>query len=117
MHFTENEEDEEDQREEVEGEEEEEAEEEEGREGESIVSWEEEEEEEDPYNMCFPDQIYDTVDEHFGYIPDVTNRPPAPIPRPSVTSQPEDNKTYISRGEFIRCTKLFVDLHHGYQAY
>ncbi|XP_061084536.1 phosphoinositide 3-kinase adapter protein 1 isoform X2 [Conger conger] len=87
-HFTENEEE---QREEEE-EEEEEAEEEEG---ENAMSGEEEEE--DPYNLCFPDQIYDTVDEHFGYVPDVTNRPPAPIPRPSVPTQPEDTKTYISR--------------------
>ncbi|KAJ8360027.1 hypothetical protein SKAU_G00165520 [Synaphobranchus kaupii] len=75
-------------------EEKEQADEEEGREVENPVSWEEEE---DPYNMCFPDQIYDTVDENFSYIPDVTNRPPAPIPRPSISTQPEDNKTYISR--------------------
>ncbi|XP_035256389.1 phosphoinositide 3-kinase adapter protein 1 isoform X2 [Anguilla anguilla] len=81
-------------------EEEERGEEGEGRVAENRLSWEEEEEEdeeEDPYNLCFPDQVYDTVDELLSYVPDVTNRPPAPIPRPTVTTQPEDNKTYISR--------------------
>ncbi|KAI1894714.1 hypothetical protein AGOR_G00118590 [Albula goreensis] len=72
---------------------EEEEEQEERGECENSENWEEE----DPYNMCFPDEIYDTVDEHVNYIPEIINRPPAPIPRPSATAQPEDNKTYISR--------------------
>ncbi|KAG9344241.1 hypothetical protein JZ751_010910 [Albula glossodonta] len=72
---------------------EEEEEQEERGECENPENWEEE----DPYNMCFPDEIYDTVDEHVNYIPEIINRPPAPIPRPSATTQPEDNKTYISR--------------------
>lgn len=55
-------------------------------------------EEEDPYNMCVQDQIYDTVDENATYIPDILNRPPAPIPRPVTFSEPEESKTYISRG-------------------
>ncbi|XP_029496813.1 phosphoinositide 3-kinase adapter protein 1 isoform X1 [Oncorhynchus nerka] len=54
-------------------------------------------EEEDPYNMCAQDQIYDTVDENATYIPDILNRPPAPIPRPVTFSEPEESKTYISR--------------------
>ncbi|KAJ8248163.1 hypothetical protein GJAV_G00239000 [Gymnothorax javanicus] len=87
-------EDEREEGDEEEGEDEEEqAEEQPGGEVEDKQSWEEE----DPYNMCFHDQIYDTVEEQVCYIPDVTNRPPAPIPRPSVTIQQEDNKTYISR--------------------
>ncbi|KAM9560965.1 phosphoinositide 3-kinase adapter protein 1-like isoform 1-T1 [Salvelinus alpinus] len=54
-------------------------------------------EEEDPYNMCVQDEIYDTVDENATYIPDILNRPPAPIPRPVTFSEPEESKTYISR--------------------
>lgn len=61
-------------------------------------------EEEDPYNMCVQDQIYDTVDENATYIPDILNRPPAPIPRPVTFSEPEESKTYISRGRWLKCS-------------
>ncbi|XP_036402818.1 phosphoinositide 3-kinase adapter protein 1 [Megalops cyprinoides] len=71
-----------------------EEEEEERREEENVENWEEEE---DPYNLCNPDEIYDTVDEHASYVPEIINRPPAPIPRPSITAEPEEQKTYISR--------------------
>ncbi|XP_030628086.1 phosphoinositide 3-kinase adapter protein 1 [Chanos chanos] len=73
---------------------------EEGLSGEDYKGEEEEEnievygDEEDLYNMCFPDQIYDTVD---GITPEIINRPPAPIPRPSMNPEPVENKTYISR--------------------
>ncbi|KAG7462777.1 hypothetical protein MATL_G00188370 [Megalops atlanticus] len=72
----------------------EEEEEERRREEENAENWEEEE---DPYNLCNPEDIYDTVDEHASYIPEIINRPPAPIPRPSITAEPEEQKTYISR--------------------
>ncbi|XP_029609066.1 phosphoinositide 3-kinase adapter protein 1 isoform X1 [Salmo trutta] len=54
-------------------------------------------EEEELYNMCVSDQIYDTVDENASYLPEIVNRPPAPIPRPVTFSEPEESKTYISR--------------------
>ncbi|KAM3862998.1 phosphoinositide 3-kinase adapter protein 1 [Diretmus argenteus] len=59
---------------------------------------EEEEEEEDPYNL-FPEDIYDTVDGQIICLPEVVNRPPAPIPRPQMSEfeEPTDCKTYISR--------------------
>ncbi|TRY90546.1 hypothetical protein DNTS_002668 [Danionella cerebrum] len=52
-------------------------------------------EEEDPYNHCCPDQIYDTVEAHS--CPEVINRPPAPIPRPSNLPELEESTTYISK--------------------
>ncbi|XP_071236191.1 phosphoinositide 3-kinase adapter protein 1-like isoform X1 [Salvelinus alpinus] len=57
----------------------------------------EEFEEEELYNMCISDQIYDTVDENASYLPEIVNRPPAPVPRPVTFSEPEESKTYISR--------------------
>lgn len=63
-------------------------------------------EEEDPYNMCAQDQIYDMVDENATYIPDILNRPPAPIPRPVTFSEPEESKTYISRGTWLNSTSV-----------
>ncbi|XP_043110840.1 phosphoinositide 3-kinase adapter protein 1 isoform X2 [Puntigrus tetrazona] len=51
--------------------------------------------EEDPYNPCCPDQIYDTVEPQS--TPEITNRPPAPIPRPANLPEPEENTTYISK--------------------
>ncbi|XP_010866211.2 phosphoinositide 3-kinase adapter protein 1 isoform X1 [Esox lucius] len=53
-------------------------------------------EEEDPY-MCATDEIYDTVDENASYLPEILNRPPAPIPRPVSSTDPDEPKTYISR--------------------
>ncbi|XP_072533157.1 phosphoinositide 3-kinase adapter protein 1 isoform X2 [Salminus brasiliensis] len=57
-------------------------------------------EEEDPYKICCPDEIYDTVDEHESSA--VLNRPPAPIPRPSMGVEPEGGQTYIST---VFCSK------------
>ncbi|KAK6293417.1 hypothetical protein J4Q44_G00357430 [Coregonus suidteri] len=54
-------------------------------------------EEEETYSMYVSDQIYDTVDEIASYIPEIVNRPPAPIPRPETFSEPEESNTYISR--------------------
>uniref|UniRef100_A0A4W5P0Y1 Phosphoinositide-3-kinase adaptor protein 1 n=1 Tax=Hucho hucho TaxID=62062 RepID=A0A4W5P0Y1_9TELE len=54
-------------------------------------------EEEELYNMCVSDQIYDTVDENASFLPEIVNRPPAPIPRPVTFSEPDESKTYISR--------------------
>ncbi|XP_034407974.1 phosphoinositide 3-kinase adapter protein 1 [Cyclopterus lumpus] len=54
------------------------------------------EEEEDPYNVC-PEDIYDTVDPNSSCIPEILNRPPAPIPRPESMSDLEKHQTYISR--------------------
>ncbi|XP_031679206.1 phosphoinositide 3-kinase adapter protein 1-like isoform X2 [Oncorhynchus kisutch] len=54
-------------------------------------------EDEELYNMCVSDQIYDTLDESASYLPEIVNRPPAPIPRPVTFSEPEESKTYISR--------------------
>ncbi|XP_017580069.1 phosphoinositide 3-kinase adapter protein 1 [Pygocentrus nattereri] len=59
-----------------------------------IYAVEEEEEEEDPYKICCPEEIYDTVDEHESSA--VLNRPPAPIPRPAALSEPDECKTYIA---------------------
>lgn len=53
--------------------------------------------EEDPYDPCIPDQIYDTVDVNTSGVPEVFNRPPAPIPRPATVIDPEVSQTYISR--------------------
>ncbi|KAG5266960.1 hypothetical protein AALO_G00238220 [Alosa alosa] len=54
-------------------------------------------EEEDPYNLCENEQIYDTVDDQSVIPPEIMNRPPAPIPRPSRTLDMQENITYISR--------------------
>nr|XP_055026562.1 phosphoinositide 3-kinase adapter protein 1 isoform X2 [Misgurnus anguillicaudatus] len=54
------------------------------------------EEEEDPYNPCFPDDVYDVVEPHPN-VPELLNRPPAPIPRPVHKQNPEENATYISK--------------------
>ncbi|XP_041803883.1 phosphoinositide 3-kinase adapter protein 1 isoform X2 [Chelmon rostratus] len=54
------------------------------------------EEEEDPYKLI-PEDIYDTVDANSTYNPVILNRPPAPIPRPELESEPEKHTTYISR--------------------
>ncbi|XP_076830439.1 phosphoinositide 3-kinase adapter protein 1 isoform X3 [Brachyhypopomus gauderio] len=54
-------------------------------------------EEEDPYKICSPDEIYDTVDEQDTCSASaILNRPPAPVPRPATLSEPEECKTYIS---------------------
>lgn len=63
-------------------------------------------EEEEVYNMCVSDQIYDTVDENASYLPEIVNRPPAPIPRPVTFSEPEESKTYISRGTWLNSTSV-----------
>ncbi|KAM4607635.1 phosphoinositide 3-kinase adapter protein 1 isoform 2-T3 [Polymixia lowei] len=55
----------------------------------------ENDEEEDPYNL-FPEDVYDTVDANAAYLPEILNRPPAPVPRPQ-TFRSEEPKTYISR--------------------
>uniref|UniRef100_A0A8B9LNS4 DBB domain-containing protein n=1 Tax=Astyanax mexicanus TaxID=7994 RepID=A0A8B9LNS4_ASTMX len=60
-------------------------------------------EEEDPYKLCCPEEIYDTVDEH--EISAVLNRPPAPIPRPQSAVEAEGCKTYIST---VFCSKESV---------
>ncbi|XP_031434583.1 phosphoinositide 3-kinase adapter protein 1 isoform X2 [Clupea harengus] len=65
------------------------------KEGEGEADFYEEEEEEDPYNACFNEQIYDTVEDLTS--PEIINRPPAPIPRPMGTLDMQENKTYISR--------------------
>lgn len=67
------------------------------KEGEGEADFYEEEEEEDPYNACFNEQIYDTVEDLTS--PEIINRPPAPIPRPMGTLDMQENKTYISRGK------------------
>lgn len=59
-------------------------------------------EDEELYNMCVSDQIYDTLDESASYLPEIVNRPPAPIPRPVTFSEPEESKTYISRGRWLK---------------
>nr|XP_015203120.1 PREDICTED: phosphoinositide 3-kinase adapter protein 1 isoform X1 [Lepisosteus oculatus] len=66
------------------------------KEGEEVQS-EIEEEEEDPYKLCVEDDVYDTVEQGASYIPEIVNRPPAPIPRPSVCSDPEEREAYISK--------------------
>ncbi|XP_039996013.1 phosphoinositide 3-kinase adapter protein 1 isoform X2 [Xiphias gladius] len=53
-------------------------------------------EEEDPYDIS-PKDIYDIVDPNSTYNPVIHNRPPAPVPRPEVESEPEKPVTYISR--------------------
>ncbi|XP_058242807.1 phosphoinositide 3-kinase adapter protein 1 [Hemibagrus wyckioides] len=58
-----------------------------------------EEDEEDPYKLCYPDEIYDTIDDEESAI---MNRPPAPIPRTNTSSEPEECKTYIST---VFCSK------------
>ncbi|KAK1791854.1 hypothetical protein P4O66_013840 [Electrophorus voltai] len=56
-------------------------------------------EEEDPYKICSPEEIYDTVDEHEDFSASaILNRPPAPVPRPAMVSEPDECKTYISTG-------------------
>lgn len=54
-----------------------------------------EEDDEDPYKFCYPDDIYDTIDDDESAV---MNRPPAPIPRTCAGSEPEECKTYISTG-------------------
>ncbi|KAI5107829.1 phosphoinositide 3-kinase adapter protein 1 [Silurus meridionalis] len=56
----------------------------------------EEDDEEDPYKLCFPEEIYDTIDDESGFAPVIANRPPAPVPRACPISEPEECKTYIS---------------------
>ncbi|XP_062375492.1 phosphoinositide 3-kinase adapter protein 1 [Sardina pilchardus] len=67
------------------------------REEEEEADFLEGEEEEDPYNLCMNEQIYDTVDDQSIVPPEIMNRPPAPIPRPSRTLDMQENITYISR--------------------
>lgn len=62
--------------------------------------------EEDPYNPCCPDQIYDVVEPHSNVVPEVLNRPPAPIPRPFSNQEPEENTTYISKGRNLGSSQL-----------
>lgn len=64
----------------------------------------EEDDDEDPYKLCYPDEIYDTIDNEESISPAVMNRPPAPIPRTCTTSEPEECKTYISTGSTQKCT-------------
>ncbi|XP_051945346.1 phosphoinositide 3-kinase adapter protein 1-like [Xyrauchen texanus] len=52
--------------------------------------------EDDLYNVCYSEQIYDTVEPPFSIGPEVLKRPPAPIPRPPSLPEP-DNATYISK--------------------
>ncbi|XP_060782309.1 phosphoinositide 3-kinase adapter protein 1 [Neoarius graeffei] len=56
----------------------------------------EEEDDEDPYKCCYPDDIYDTIDDEESFASVIVNRPPAPIPRTCTSSEPEECKTYIS---------------------
>lgn len=58
----------------------------------------EEDDDEDPYKLCYPDEIYDTIEGEEGFASVIMNRPPAPIPRSCTTSEPEECKTYISTG-------------------
>ncbi|XP_027030863.1 phosphoinositide 3-kinase adapter protein 1 [Tachysurus fulvidraco] len=58
-----------------------------------------EEDDEDPYKLCYPDDIYDTIDDDESAV---MNRPPAPIPRTCQNSEPEECKTYIST---VFCSK------------
>ncbi|MCJ8730360.1 hypothetical protein PDJAM_G00183440 [Pangasius djambal] len=62
----------------------------------NVENYEEEDEDEDPYKLCYPDEIYDTIDDEEGFSSVIVNRPPAPIPRTCTTSEPEECKTYIS---------------------
>lgn len=58
----------------------------------------EEDDDEDPYKLCYPDEIYDTIDEEQVISSVIVNRPPAPVPRTSATSDLKECKTYISTG-------------------
>ncbi|KAF3708470.1 Phosphoinositide 3-kinase adapter protein 1 [Channa argus] len=69
------------------------------------------EEEEDPYNLC-PEDIYDIVDANGTYNPVIQNRPPAPIPRPESTPEPEKPMTYISRDKSTPQSKA-VDMEYS----
>lgn len=71
----------------------------------------EEEDEEDPYKLCYPDEIYDTIDGEEGFASVIVNRPPAPIPRTHTTSEPEECKTYISTGTTQTCTTSTTQIH------
>ncbi|RXN01773.1 Phosphoinositide 3-kinase adapter protein 1 [Acipenser ruthenus] len=56
-----------------------------------------EQEEEDPYNLCIDEDVYDTVQSGANHPPEIINRPPAPIPRPSVSQEPQQMEPYISK--------------------
>ncbi|XP_051779383.1 phosphoinositide 3-kinase adapter protein 1 isoform X1 [Erpetoichthys calabaricus] len=51
---------------------------------------------EDPYKLCFED-VYDTVEQGTECRVEITNRPPAPIPRPSISQDVEEREPYISK--------------------
>ncbi|MGH0128986.1 UNVERIFIED_CONTAM: hypothetical protein FKN15_063711 [Acipenser sinensis] len=68
----------------------------EGKSSTSFDSTEEgEQEEEDPYKLCIDEDVYDTVEPGAIHPPEIINRPPAPIPRPSVSQEPQE--PYISK--------------------
>ncbi|KAK6487625.1 phosphoinositide 3-kinase adapter protein 1-like [Huso huso] len=68
----------------------------EGKSSTSFDSAEEgEQEEEDPYKLCIDEDVYDTVEPGAIHPPEIINRPPAPIPRPSVSQEPQE--PYISK--------------------
>ncbi|XP_041116599.1 phosphoinositide 3-kinase adapter protein 1-like [Polyodon spathula] len=54
-------------------------------------------EEEDPYKLCIDEDVYDTVEPGASNPPEIINRPPAPIPRPSVNLEPQEMEPYISK--------------------
>ncbi|XP_058891737.1 phosphoinositide 3-kinase adapter protein 1-like isoform X2 [Acipenser ruthenus] len=56
-----------------------------------------EQEDEDPYNLCIDEDVYDTVQSGANHPPEIINRPPAPIPRPSVSQEPQQMEPYISK--------------------
>ncbi|XP_066549186.1 phosphoinositide 3-kinase adapter protein 1 isoform X2 [Amia ocellicauda] len=56
-----------------------------------------EQEEEDPYKLCLEDDVYDSVEQGATGLPEIFSRPPAPIPRPPICSEPEERETYISK--------------------
>ncbi|MGH0116928.1 UNVERIFIED_CONTAM: hypothetical protein FKN15_026622 [Acipenser sinensis] len=70
----------------------------EGKSSTSFDSTEEgEQEEEDPYKLCIDEDVYDTVESRANHPPEIINRPPAPIPRPSVSQEPQEMEPYISK--------------------
>ncbi|KAK1164673.1 hypothetical protein AOXY_G15036 [Acipenser oxyrinchus oxyrinchus] len=70
----------------------------EGKSSTSFDSTEEgEQEEEDPYKLCIDEDVYDTVESGANHPPEIINRPPAPIPRPSVSQEPQEMEPYISK--------------------
>ncbi|XP_041124856.1 phosphoinositide 3-kinase adapter protein 1-like isoform X2 [Polyodon spathula] len=70
----------------------------EGKSSRSFDSTEEgEQEEEDPYKLSVDEDVYDTVEPGASHPPEIINRPPAPVPRPSVSLEPQEMEPYISK--------------------